>query len=62
MASPTDAPATATSPQGTKLVTAVTTLVRRPDDMVALTRNIDTATDLVDHAIVALRKKYPAPK
>jgi len=38
----------------------VTTLVAGPDDMVRLTQDIDHATELVDGAIVALRKKYPA--
>lgn len=38
----------------------VKTLVTKPDDMVALTRNIETAIELVDKAILALRKHYPA--
>ncbi len=37
----------------------VTTLVGSVDDMRALTRNLDNATELVEKAIVALRKKYP---
>lgn len=37
----------------------VTTLVGSVDDMRALTKNLEVATDLVEKAIVALRKKYP---
>ena len=37
----------------------VTTLVGSVDDMRALTLNLDNATELVEKAIVALRKKYP---
>ena len=37
----------------------VTTLVGSVDDMRALTRNLDNATELVEKAIVALRRKYP---
>lgn len=40
----------------------VTSLVRKPDDMVTLRRNIDNAIELVDLAIVALRKKLPEPR
>lgn len=40
----------------------VTTLVKSPEEMVELTASIDHAIELVDHAIVALRKKYPATK
>ena len=40
----------------------VTTLVGSVDDMRALTRNLDNATRLVEKAILALRKKYPAKK
>ena len=38
----------------------VKTLVASPDDMVKLTADIRNASDLVDRAIAALRKKYPA--
>jgi hypothetical protein len=38
----------------------VKTLVTSPADMQELTKSIDAASDLVDRAIVALRKKYPA--
>lgn len=38
----------------------VTTLVGSVDEMRALTRNLEVATMLVEKAIVALRKKYPA--
>lgn len=38
----------------------VTTLVGSVDDMRALTRDLDNATRLVEKAILALRKKYPA--
>ena len=37
----------------------VKTLVGSVDDMKALSRDIDNAIELVEHAIVALRKKYP---
>jgi hypothetical protein len=37
----------------------VTTLVGSVEDMEALTRDIKNAIKLVEHAIVALRKKYP---
>ena len=37
----------------------VKTLVGSVEDMRALTRNIETATTLVEKAILALRKKYP---
>jgi len=40
----------------------VTTLVGSVDDMVALTRDLQNAIKLVERAIIALRKKYPAPK
>jgi len=40
----------------------VTTLVTKPEDMVTLARSIDTAVELVDKAILALRKHYPATK
>ncbi len=40
----------------------VKTLVGSVDDMLALARDIDNAIELVDRAIIALRKKYPAPK
>ena len=40
----------------------VKTLVTKPEDMVDLTHDIDNAIELVDAAIAALRKKYPAPK
>jgi hypothetical protein len=37
----------------------VTTLVGSVDDMRALTKNLEVATNLVEKAIVALRAKYP---
>lgn len=40
----------------------VKTLVKSPQEMVELTASINDAIELVDHAIVALRKKYPATK
>jgi len=40
----------------------VTTLVGSVGDMEALTRDINNGIELVDRAIIALRKKYPAPK
>ncbi len=38
----------------------VKTLVGSVEDMVALSHNIDNAIELVEKAIIALRKKYPA--
>ncbi len=40
----------------------VTTLVGSVDDMVKLTRDVQNAIELVERAILALRKKYPAPE
>ena len=40
----------------------VKTLVGSVEDMETLTRDIGNATELVNRAIIALRKKYPAPK
>jgi hypothetical protein len=39
----------------------VTTLVGSVDDMVKLTRDVQNAIELVERAIIALRRKYPAP-